>query len=159
MLTNLRAHRRLTICTWRKWRWRRLRRKTDLGSDISKWKIQINTYRAYKAEEESQKPVTDAQKLQKDKERGELHRTLCPREKVNAKRSWKFVRSKLRSNIRSKGEKAVAKNYRLVSLTCACCKVIETLVRERIMWHMLSSKLDRKADLIYWMTINRTSAT
>ena len=49
------------------------------------------------------------------------------------------------SAIYKKGNKAVAGNYRPVSLTCIICKVLESIVRERIMCHMTRNRLFSEA--------------
>ena len=38
--------------------------------------------------------------------------------------------------IYKKGDRAEAKNYRPVSLTCICCKVLEHVIHSRIMNHL-----------------------
>ena len=45
------------------------------------------------------------------------------------------------SPIYKKGKRHVAGNYRPVSLTCICCKILETIVREQVMEHLKSNKL------------------
>ena len=35
-----------------------------------------------------------------------------------------------------KGDKKKAENYRTVSLTCVACKVLESIVRDKLMFHM-----------------------
>ncbi len=43
--------------------------------------------------------------------------------------------------IYKKGDKTVAGNYRPVSLTCICCKVLESIIRDSMMDHLLNNKL------------------
>ena len=45
------------------------------------------------------------------------------------------------SPIYKKGKRHVAGNYRPVSLTCICCKLLETIVREQVMNHLKTNKL------------------
>ena len=46
-----------------------------------------------------------------------------------------------RTPIFKKGARNLAVNYRQISLTCILCKVLETIVRKRIMEHLLSQGL------------------
>ena len=48
------------------------------------------------------------------------------------------------SPIFKKGDKKQAENYRPVSLTCVVCKVLESIVRNKLMFHMESNNLFSK---------------
>ena len=51
---------------------------------------------------------------------------------------------KKREPIFEKGDKKKAENYRPVSLTCVVCKVLESIVRVKLMFHMESNNLFSK---------------
>ena len=44
-----------------------------------------------------------------------------------------------------KGKKTAAENYRPVSLTCVCCKLLESIIKDDIMDHLSRNQLIRKS--------------
>ena len=70
--------------------------------------------------------------------------TLIFQASVNQKsipEDWKLATI---SAIYKKGNKKKAGNYRPVSLTCICCKIIESIIRDQIVSHMKKNKLFSK---------------
>ena len=51
---------------------------------------------------------------------------------------------KKREPIFERGDKKIAENYRPVSLTCVVCKVLESIVRVKLMFHIESNNLFSK---------------
>ena len=45
------------------------------------------------------------------------------------------------THLYKKGRKDEVSNYRHVSLTCILCKIVESIIRDKIMDHLISNKL------------------
>jgi len=43
--------------------------------------------------------------------------------------------------LHKKGGKDSIENYRPISLTCICCKIMESIIRDKIMYHFMSNSL------------------
>ena len=58
--------------------------------------------------------------------------------------------------IHKKGSKSLASNYRPISLTCIVCKILESIIRDAVMKHMIKNNLlsNKQYDFISgWSTV------
>jgi len=62
----------------------------------------------------------------------------CSLDKKDLPTEWKTVNV---SAIFKKGKKCKVNNYRPVSLTCVVCKLLESMVKDKIVDHFLINKL------------------
>ena len=60
---------------------------------------------------------------------------------------WKKSRFQIYGNVQiypqiyKKGRKDEVNNYRPVSLTCILCKILDSIIRDKVMEHFISNKL------------------